>query len=734
MKNQKMLAVLGISLLLVAIVAILFTLTSEGNDSENSSGDTTTQPTHITTDAVETTEQSQVNSTEQAIDAGTQEAEQAAVATQQPVTTTAVPAEQNIQNSPSGNVAPTATPTIQAVTTATPLPTAEPTQITIPVEPVENQVVIQFDDTASEDERSAYLETIAGLVIEDIPALNTVIVRIPDNQTLQTLPESPIIAETEPDHYVVALEEPNDPHYASQWALPVIGAPQAWENFPANAPLVTVAVIDTGVCADHPDLQRRVLTGYDFVDDDTNANDESGHGCAVAGIIAANTDNTMGIAGIAPNARILPIRVLNAQGVGTTSDVAAAIIYAADNGAQVINLSLGGHYPSAVMENAVNYASNRGVLVIASSGNSGTQGIKYPAAYPNAIAVGSIDPNLQQSSFTSYGPQLDGLAPGRDILSTGLNAGYTTKSGTSFAAPQVAGLATVEIAYGRTLVTNGSLIKFIANVEGSPTATLNSTQVSLTPTYSSTEISTTPTPSSDSTATIHPKISSTVLSEFYILSQSMSPQEAKELVNWPALISLEADKIYLEVTVERGFANETCNILTSMEIEVISCGRVLINILMPINLLLQVADITYVKLVTYPSPEMYEKPINQIRENELTTYSNCPPTAITNAGRSFSKTDLWNNANYDGTNVTIAILGEKYAGYGEALACNEVPVIQSVYRYEDKFPEDTLQVKEFVPYSISDFTNSDPLGEASHEIRALEEAVSFQNQSDTEVG
>ena len=128
----------------------------------------------------------------------------------------------------------------------------------------------------------------------------------------------------------------------------------------------------------------------------------------------------------------MPLRVLNSSGVGSYSDVAAAIVYAADNGAQVINLSLGGSNPSSTLENAVNYAISKGVIVVAAAGNNGTEGALYPAAYPDVIAVGSVDPDLQHSSFSNYGAQIDIWAPGRDILTTKRDGSYGLVSGTSF--------------------------------------------------------------------------------------------------------------------------------------------------------------------------------------------------------------------------------------------------------------------------------------------------------------
>ena len=146
---------------------------------------------------------------------------------------------------------------------------------------------------------------------------------------------------------MTALDDPltgpyNDPLYFEQWALPVIGAPEAWDALPTDAPQVTVAVIDSGICTEHPDLAGRILPGWDFLEQDAIPQDEFGHGCSVAGVIAAQPNNGIGIVGVAPNAQVMPLRVLDASGMGSYSNVAAAIVYAADHGAQIINLSLGG--------------------------------------------------------------------------------------------------------------------------------------------------------------------------------------------------------------------------------------------------------------------------------------------------------------------------------------------------------------------------------------------------------
>ena len=280
-------------------------------------------------------------------------------------------------------------------------------------------MVIAFKPDTSQQERDAYVASLGGEVKQSIDALNAVVVEVPEQAVAVTPPVSDIVAASEPDYYVsaqVALP-PSDPYYDQQWALPVIGAPEAWLALPEDAPKVTVAVIDSGICADNPDLSGRVLPGWDFVEEDAEPQDAFGHGCGVAGIIAANADDGIGMAGVAPNALILPLRVLDESGIGTYSDVAAAIVYAADHGAQVINLSLGGASPSSVLEQAVDYAVGKGVTVVAAAGNTGSEQVLYPAAYEPVIAVGAVDQDLQVSSFSSGGTNVDLLAPGRDILS-----------------------------------------------------------------------------------------------------------------------------------------------------------------------------------------------------------------------------------------------------------------------------------------------------------------------------
>ncbi len=343
-----------------------------------------------------------------------------------------------------------------------------------PEQPVPGQLTIQFAPGTSAAAQIAYIEQIGGQVESRIEALDTVVVRVPEVIAAGSLPESPLVIEAEPDYYVKAQQTTSDPYFQQQWALPVIGVPGAWTQIPANPATVAVAVIDSGICASHPDLAGRILPGWDFVENDATPQDAYGHGCGVSGVIAAVTNNHIGMAGVAPNARIMPLRVLDAGGSVTYSNVASALVYASDNGVQIFNLSLGGANPSTTLQNAINYAIARDVLVIAAAGNTGSN-VLYPAAYTPVVAIASVDSNLQRSSFSAYGPEIDLLEPGRDILTTGIDGGYRNMTGTSLAAPQVAGLAALEMAVGRTLAQTGGLAYFGGSPPAPSTATPTAT-------------------------------------------------------------------------------------------------------------------------------------------------------------------------------------------------------------------------------------------------------------------
>ncbi|WNB92412.1 S8 family peptidase [Bacillus sp. NEB1478] len=253
----------------------------------------------------------------------------------------------------------------------------------------------------------------------------------------------------EPNATFHATYVPNDPFYKTQQYAPQkVAAEQAWDVTQSSSS-VKIAVVDTGVDYNHPDLEGKVIKGHDFVADDENPIDENEHGTHVAGIAAANTNNGVGVAGLAPKASILAVRVLDAEGSGSLDDVAQGIRYAADQGAQVINLSLGGNLGTKTLEDAVNYAWNKGSVVVAAAGNSGVALPSYPAYYENAIAVAATDQNDQKASFSNFGTWVDIAAPGVDIYSTIPLNRYASFSGTSMASPVVAGVAGLLAAQGK---------------------------------------------------------------------------------------------------------------------------------------------------------------------------------------------------------------------------------------------------------------------------------------------
>lgn len=242
-----------------------------------------------------------------------------------------------------------------------------------------------------------------------------------------------------------AYDAPNDPYYGQQWQFGAISAEGGWDVTHGSGS-VTVAVIDTGIDYNHPDLSGKVLTGKNYVDGSSDPYDDNGHGTHVAGLAAAMTDNGVGVAGVDWAARILPLKVLDSSGSGYDSDIASAIRYAADSGAEVINMSLGSSTSTFTLQLAVNYAYGKGVTIVAAAGNDGTSSVSYPAAYSGVIAVGAIDSGGNRAEFSNYGSKLDLMAPGVSLPSTYTNGAYQKMSGTSMSSPIVAGAACMVLA------------------------------------------------------------------------------------------------------------------------------------------------------------------------------------------------------------------------------------------------------------------------------------------------
>ncbi len=252
--------------------------------------------------------------------------------------------------------------------------------------------------------------------------------------------------EEEPQVVTAAVVQPvralaADPRLTDQWGMTALSATTAWAAGSASSQLV--AVLDTGVDGAHPDLAGVVVPGKDLVASGDARTDPNGHGTHVAGIIAALGGNGIGGAGLAQGAHVLPVRVLDASGLGNDGVVAQGVLWAVEQGATVLNLSLAGDSPSALLTAAIQHALDKGVVVVAGSGNSGEKGdpVLYPAATPGVIAVGAVNRDSARPAWSSTGSHLALVAPGASIVSTVPGGGYEAWSGTSMASPFVAAAA-----------------------------------------------------------------------------------------------------------------------------------------------------------------------------------------------------------------------------------------------------------------------------------------------------
>jgi subtilisin family serine protease len=261
---------------------------------------------------------------------------------------------------------------------------------------------------------------------------------------------------------------PNDPDYGNQWYILDSHVTAAW-CLAIGTGKVTVAVIDSG-CYPHPDLVPALTNGWNFLTETattpattTDTGAVTGHGTAVTGVVGAIANNGIGIAGVAYKCKIMPLTVLSAQDYAQWSDVAAAVMYAADNGAQIINISICGDSDSATLDSAMDYAWNKGCIIFAAAGNNGTAAMVYPAACVNVVSVAATQQGGTMASFSTFGSWVDTSAPGTPIYTTQGTNGYGEWEGTSFSCP-IASATAVLMIEANPAITNVQIEKIVETV------------------------------------------------------------------------------------------------------------------------------------------------------------------------------------------------------------------------------------------------------------------------------
>lgn len=316
----------------------------------------------------------------------------------------------------------------------------------------ENEIVIRFSQEPTELELKQIAKEISGKIPRKLGYAYVFKSDRMDYKSLHTYfvqKWSPIYAEP---HFMYLTNEtsepltenvniPNDLLFSEyQWNLPAIETNRGW-NLSKGSKDVIIAVVDTGVDMKHTDLAGQLVSGYNVVDPSKEPADDVGHGTHVAGIIGALVNNGEGVAGVSWYNKIMPVKALDGSGSGTTYAVAEGIIWATDHGAKVINMSLGNYADSQFLHDAIKYAYDRDVLLVAASGNDNTERPGYPAAYPEVLAVGATNQDMSRADYSNYGEYIDVTAPGTNIASTYPGNQYAALSGTSMASPHVAAMA-----------------------------------------------------------------------------------------------------------------------------------------------------------------------------------------------------------------------------------------------------------------------------------------------------
>lgn len=319
------------------------------------------------------------------------------------------------------------------------------------------RLIVTFNERLSEEKIKAVTSQ-GATPIKQLGLTKSVVVTVPSAAVAKKLESIKDVKYVEVDAIAhtsaktqAAPTQPTQPVQSLPWGITRIDASKSWPTSRGTG--IKVAVIDTGIDKAHPDLLQNISGGVNFVQSGRGArttvdpaawNDDNGHGTHVSGTIAA-ADNTIGVVGVAPNAQLFGVKVLNSAGSGYVSDIISGIEWSVNNNMQVINMSLGLTSHVQALQDAVNAADNAGVVVVAAAGNSGdgnaaTNNVNYPAKYNSTLAISATDSADRIATFSSDGIEVDIAAPGVNVYSTTRGGGYGNMSGTSMAAPHVAGV------------------------------------------------------------------------------------------------------------------------------------------------------------------------------------------------------------------------------------------------------------------------------------------------------
>ncbi len=312
---------------------------------------------------------------------------------------------------------------------------------------VEDELLVQPKAGVSEAKSSQILSEQGATEFDEIPQIRVKVIKVPAHaleKVKAALAHNPHINFVENNNFIEPMLMPNDPSFTSEWHLTKISAPQAWDISRGSAG-VTIAILDSGVDPTHPDLAGKLVGGYNFMANNTDTHDVYGHGTKVAGSAAAIDNNGIGVAGVAWESPIMPLVVADSTGYATWSALASATTWAADRGVRVMNMSFASTSGSSTLQNAINYAWNKGALIFASAGNYSTSTPYFPASGQNVIAVSATTSTDSLASWSNYGNWVTMSAPGDSILTTTNGGGYGTVSGTSFSSPIAAAVAALVI-------------------------------------------------------------------------------------------------------------------------------------------------------------------------------------------------------------------------------------------------------------------------------------------------